>query len=284
MKLLKYNEYSTSISKAEEFLNMIFNDKLNESLDDSHIKEILKSLSNDLKFNFNLVVTFGTGIKAIYPIIDNLIKNSNLKIETTPETLLLLTITALSIVYLEEKNNKQGDDKMICQVCDGSGLKDDVACAVCNGDGFVKSLVTKDDARTLLEELKLRGVGNNIVKKAAACINSAINIAKIIYKNTPYVIMGLMDMIGYTAILLPTMNAILSLVSKYNLNMDTLPGNFLSLSIGVSTFLAKNGFKYVANQLKNKVNINKNIDIISGPEDINDGDSDIEKNQLINEQ
>jgi hypothetical protein len=253
-------------------------------MDDGHIKKILKSLSSDLKFNYGLVLTFGAGIKAIYPIVENLIKNGNLKIDLTPESILLLSITALAITYLEEQNNKSGDTDVICPDCNGDNKK----CKSCEGKGHIKSIVTKNDAQTLLEELKLRGIGNGIVKKLVKCLKSIGNIVKILFKNTPYVIRGLMEMFAYTSILIPTMNGISAMVGNYKLDLDTLPANFTSLGIGIAMFLAKNGFTYVLNKLKGKFNI-KDGDNNTLPSfkshDIKDGDtSNMGKSTLIKEQ
>jgi hypothetical protein len=294
-KVLRYNEYQSSVDIAEKLIEMIVNPKLNESVDDSHIKNILKSLSRDLKFNYNLVLTFGTGIKAMIPVVDNLIKNSKLNIELTTENLVLLTITALSITYLEEKNNRIGSEEIECLDCEGTGFEnptndlDDNPCSICLGYGSIKSKVTKKDTDTLLAELKLRGIGDNIVKKVITCFKSIGNIFKIIFRNTPYIISGFLDMLGYTAILLPSMNAISALIGEYHFNIDTLPANLLSVGLGIGTFLAKNGFNYLVNKLKDKFNLKINPDL-NNPTflksiDINDGDTkDMDNNKLIKEQ
>ena len=294
-KILKYNQHKESLKMAEELIEMIINPKLNESVDDSYIQNILKSLSRDLKFNYSLVFTFGAGIKVMYPVVENLIKNGNLKVDLNPESIVLLTIAALSITYLEEKNNKSGDDVVECPDCDALGYigeeedGSEEECKSCNGSGAFKSEVTKADARTILEELKLRGFGNGIVKKLVSCFESIGNLFKTIFKNTPYIISGFLDMFAYTTILIPSMNSISWMIDKYDFNIETLPMNFLSIGVGVSTFLAKNGFNYLVNKLKDKlhIKINKDLDkpTFAKPYDIKDGEGkDLGKNILIKEQ
>jgi hypothetical protein len=303
-KVLKFNEHQLSIKAAEELIDMIINPKLNESsIDDTYVQKILKGLSGDLKFNYGLVFTFGAGIKAMYPIVDNLIKNGNLKIDLNSENIVLLSLAALAVTYLEEKNNKSGDNKLECKdceglgiiynkcdVCEGEGCEEcEVECETCKGKGYIDSVVTKADARTILEELKLRGIGNGIVKKLVKCFKSIGNLLKILFKNTPYIISGFMDMFAYTSILIPTMNAISALIGNYNIDMDTLVGNFASMGVGVGTFLAKNGFNYLVNKLKDKLNIKINPDLqkptFARSYDIKDGESDdMGKNKLIKEQ
>lgn len=297
-KILKFNEHNNSLEIAEEFVNMIIHPKLNESsIDDNYINKILKSLSNDLKFNYSLIFTFGTGIKFMYPIVENLIKNGNIKIDLNPENIILLSITALAITYLEENNNKEGSNKIncpdcvgFCSICNGIGcVKCKTDCDTCEGSGQIDSIVSKSDAQTLLEELKLKGIGNGIVKKIVQCFKSITNILKIIFKNSPYVISSLLDMFAYTTLMIPTMNAISSLIGNYKFDMDTLPMNFLSIGIGLTTFLAKKSFNYLSDKLKDilNVNIDKNIqdNDNSAINNIKDGDTtNMGKSQLIKEQ
>lgn len=281
MVILKYRDYDMSL----RFMELLESNKVNESMSDYNIMDVLKDLSKDLKFNYGLIFTFGAGIQTMFPIVDNLIKNENIKIEFTNENVLLITLTALAITYLEEKNNRIGDSKVKCSCKDKR--KD---CSICSGTGYVDSKVNRDDARTMLEELKLRGIGNGIVKKLVKCFRAIGNIVKILFKNSPYVINGLIDMFGYTAMLIPTMNAISALIGEYDLNMETLPGNFLALGAGIGTFLAKRGFNYIIRKLKNKLGFktaNLEVPTAAKPYDISDGEVDKEKmgkNKLIKEQ
>ena len=142
---------------------------------------------------------------------------------------------------IEEKKNK-GEEELICPDCEGMGwsqehceICDDEGCEECenscqrcNGKGKIKVIINKDEIKSILEELKLKGIGNGIVKKLVKCVKAIGNIAKLLYKNTPYVITGFLDMLGYAGILIPTMNGISAVVSNYNLDLDSLVGNFLS--------------------------------------------------------
>jgi hypothetical protein len=281
MIILKFNQYNM----VGRFIELFDNSIINESIDDNNIKNILTEFSKDLKFNFGLIFTFGAGIKAMYPIIDNLVRNENIKLDLTQENILLLTLASIAITYLEESNNRIGDSKISC-----SCNLEDKYCKICNGEGFLNSKVTRSDARTILEELKLRGIGNGIVRKVVDCLKSISNIIKIIFKNSPYVINGLIDMFGYTAMLIPTMNAINSLIGEYSLNMETLPGNFLSLGIGIGTFLAKRGFNFIVRKLKKRLGFKTahlDIPTAAKPYEIADGefnDEKLGKNNLIKEQ
>ena len=303
-KVLKFKDHSESYKQAEEVIERILNPIIKESsTDDSHIKKILKSFSNDLKFNYKLVFTFGAGIRAMFPIVENLIKNGNLKIDLNEEGIVLLCLAAVSIIYLEESKNKTGEEKIECpdckgsgydsidcQVCDGEGCDEceDESCPACDGKGYVMSEVTKKDTSTILEELKLRGIGNGIVKKLVKCLQAIQNIIKVIFKNTSYVVGSLIEMFSYTAILIPTMNAISWWVGNYKFDIDSLPKNILSLGVGITGFLAKNGFNYLVNRIKDKYHISINPDLERPTAvrsyDIKDGESDNKGANLIKEQ
>lgn len=256
MKVLKYVEYDLSGKMANELIeSIIIGPPVNES--NEEFKEILKKLSHDLKFNYKMVLTFGTSMTAFFPIVDKLIKNSNLKIELNKESLVLITISALSIIYIEGKKN-----------------------------------LSKKDIKTILEELKLRGIGNNIIKKVVECFKSIGSIFKILFKDSIYGIYGLIDAIAYTSILVPTLNAIYLLIGNYNLTIDTLVSNFVSLGIGVGTFLAKHGINYLINKLKDKLPIKVSQKRLMDLEDPNlmspinlpNDETKYDKKELIKEQ
>lgn len=268
-KILKYSEYNSSEERADEFIENLCNPQINESNDFKNYESIAKKLAKDLKFNIGLIVTFGTGIKLMMPIVKNLIENGSISVEMNTENLILLTITVVAITYLEETSNKGGEE--------------------INSDGD-KSIVTKRDAQTLLEELKMRGIGQGIVKKFVSVFSAIGKFIKVVFRGTPYVLNGLLDMFGYTALMLPFMNAISLFVGKYDLTIDTIIGNLLSLSIGVGSIVAKQGVVWLVDKLKKSLNIKgfaKDLDIPVGvrPYDIIDNESDnLDKSKLIKEQ
>ena len=279
MRVLNFEKYQI----AEDLANFIANPIVNESEIDKQFDIILKKLSQDLKFNYGLVFTFGVGVKVMYPIVEGLISNGSLSVDPTKENIILVCIAALTITYLEESKNKAGDSEVPCD-CEVKS-KD---CKICGGSGMVKSLVTKQDARTILEELKLRGIGNGIIRKIVECFKFLGGMFKVLFKNTPYVINGLTDMLAYTSILVPAMNGISAIVGKYNLTIDTLMGNAAAISLGITTFLTKYGFDWLVKKFKNKFGFHtRNLDTPTAvkPYDIIDTEEDnLGSNKLIKEQ
>lgn len=280
MKVLTYNQYRIAEDLCEFIANPIINESDNK---DSQINGVLKKLSQDLKFNYGLVFTFGVGVRVMYPIVEGLITNGTLNVEPTMENIILVSIAALTITYLEESKNKAGDPEVPCDCKDKP--KD---CDICGGTGMIKSIVTKQDARTILEELKLRGIGNGIIKKMVECFKFLGSIFKSLFRNTPYVVNGLIDMLAYTSILIPAMNGISAIVGKYDLTIDTLIGNAAAISLGIMTFLTKYGFDWLVKKFKNKLGFDtKNLDVPTAvkPFDIIDTEDDnLGDNKLIKEQ
>lgn len=249
-KVFKFKEYDISVNLVKDFIENL-EGPLNEvkNYKDSSIMKILKKLQADLKFNYGFVFTFGAGIGSLLPIVNSLVKNGNISAELNKENLILLTICAISIAYLEEKKNRTGEDKFVCNSCDGK-IND---CDECDGKGFVKSVVKKEDVKTLLTELKLRGIGNGIVKKVSSCLVHIGKFLKAIFLNTRVAISNIIDMFGYTAIMIPTMNAISYLIDHNSWDMNTLPSiilqNLVYMGVGVTTFLVRQGFDFLSKKL-----------------------------------
>jgi hypothetical protein len=286
MKVLSYKQYQM----AEDLANFIANPIINESDNkDTEINSIIKRLSQDLRFNYGLVFTFGVGVRAMYPIVDGLIKNGVLKVEPTMENIVLVSIAAITITYLEESKNKIAPSEIPCD-CKGKS-KD---CKFCGGIGMVKIDLSKKDARNFLEELKLRTglkkTQDGIINKLSECFKFLGTILKDLFKNTPYIVNGLIDMLGYTSILIPAMNGISAIIGEYELTMDTLIGNSAAIALGIATFLSKYGFDWLIKKFKNKFGLNtKRLDIPTAvrPYDIIDSDTDeetLDGNKLIKEQ
>jgi len=254
-KIFKFKEHEKWHEIASDFIEDVLNPTLHESSNnDENIISILKNLQKDLKFNIKLIFTFGTGIASMYPIVMNLIQNQKLKVDLTEENISLLTLTSVVILALETERDSD---------------------------------ITKEEVKNLLTELKLRGIGNGIVKKMVNSFKSIGNLLSILFKNTSKTVRNLIDMFAYTALLIPTMNAINTIISDYNWSMDTIIGNLTSLGTGVLTFLAKNGWDYLVKKLQKKTDLNPDIEDIEDLPKTDYGNSkdNLKLNtELINEQ
>lgn len=232
MRIKRYNDIVVD-SMVEYFIDSFEMITESDDTETNDYKKILRKIVSDLNLNFRLVATFGFGIGAFMPVIHNLMKNANLsQVELTKETIVLLLLTSLSIIYLEEKNTKSPKEE---------------------------AELTKD-SKSMLEELRMKGIGDGIVKKVIKCLKSTTGIFKIIGKHIGAVVGGLMDMFAYGAIMVPIMNGLSNVINKFHLNLDTMPENFLMLATGVATVVAKHGIAHIINKLKNKIKLPKKIE------------------------
>ena len=228
MKIQRYSDYSLQYDMAQDFLNS-FDEVVKESSGGSSYEKVAKKVISDLKLNFNLVATFGAGIGALYPVVESVMSNMSYdSFNLTTESVVLLTLAAVTITYLEEKKFKSAEEEAI---------------------------LTKD-SKSMLEELKMRGFGNGIVKKLMKSLESVKNIFYIIGKHLGAVVGSIVDMFAYTSLLIPIMNGVMSVIHKYDLNLETLPQNFLGLAMGVGTIIAKHGIVEIINRIKNRFPIN----------------------------
>lgn len=238
MKLLKFNEYSQTIQLTEEFLQGVKQEAIFES--DDH-KSVLNKLAEDLKLNLGIIVSFGTGMDVMIPIVRRLCENGEIKVDLTFETLAMITLTAVTIAYLEEVKDNE------------------------------KKQVLESDSKSLLEELKLRGVGNGIIKKVVNCIKSIGSLTALLFKHQRSIIQSFFDMLGYAALCVPVLNSIKFLVSSHNWSLDTFSNNIASVVIGLASLSTKSLLKWLYN-LADKAT--------KGPEEVESEDDE----KLIQEQ
>jgi hypothetical protein len=228
MKIQRYTDYTLQNEMAEEFLNS-FDKMVKESDGGTSYQKVAKKVISDLKLNVSLVATFGAGIGALYPVVQGLMENMNLdSFILTPESIVLLTLSSVTIAYLQEKKFKSAEEE----------------------DQLTK------DSKSMLEELKMKGFGNGIVKKLIKSLESVKNIFLVIGKHIGAVIGSIVDMFAYTSLLIPLLNGVMTIIHKYDLNLETLPQNFLGLAVGVGTIIAKHGIVEIINRIKNKFPIN----------------------------
>lgn len=184
--------------------------------------KIEKKVISDLKLDAKLILTFGAGIGALYPVVEKMMKNLSISgVDINKETSVLLTIACITIIYLEENKYKPGEEEKLTK-----------------------------DSKSMLEELRMRGIGDGIVKKVMKSIESIKNVFSVVAKHLGAVVGGVIDMFAYTSILIPVMNAILWIIGKYDMSVDAVIQNFFSLGVGIASRIAKHGLVELINKLK----------------------------------
>lgn len=239
--ILRWQEYSQNVDDAYEFLENI---KI-KLLESDRQKSFINKIISDLGINFTLAAKFGGGVTLFSPLVKSLIENGNIQIETSLENIALLTITTFSIIYLESKKEELEPWQL-------------------------EEL--RKDSKTLLTELKLKGIGGGIVKKFIKVFDSISNIFNYIFKSLGVVSQGILDIISYTAILVPFMNGVNYIIGKYDLSLDNFIGNFLSLGVGITSLIAKHGLDYIRKKIEKNLGQNINIEPQPYIDGLNDTD------------
>lgn len=241
MQIKKFEQYNKDLTILDDFLNNSYS-KINET-DQNSIKKIIKSISKDLNINLKFISTFGFAISGLYPIVEGLMKNMDItSIEITPRSIVMISLSAIAVIYLEEKDSKL------------------------NGE---ERLEMERETKSLLMELKLSGIGNGIVKKISESIKSIKNILNIILKHLGKAIESIIDMFSYTSLLIPVLNSVTYIITKYKFNIDDLIYNLSGISMGLVTIAVKQGVSEILKKL--------NISDSSKKEIINDIDKNYDQ-------
>ena len=197
MKIAKYLD----LKIADDFLNMLFISSVMEKV------ELLNDTFVDkLKMHKVLIEKY----KDIVPLLDlisiSLITNSKLPIEMDDKAIMLFSIASLS-------------------VC----IKDDAKFLLDND--FVKGEYELE-LKSILEELKLSGIGNNLVKSLSDIYNSIIDMSKSIF--------GVKDIFSS----LSEQNLLQSInlyIKKYKISINDFSSEFQKLSDTIENVYIKTG-------------------------------------------
>ena len=197
MKIAKYLD----LKIADDFLNMLFVSPVMEKV------ELLNDTFVDkLKMHKVLIDKY----KDIVPLLDlisvSLIKNSKLPIEMDDKAIMLFSIAALSV----SSNNE------------GKFLK----------ENDFKKEEYEVEIKSLLEELKLSGIGNNLVKNLSGIYDSIISMSKKIF-DTKDIFSSLSE-----PNLLQSINLY---IKKYKLSINDFSSDFEKLSDTIENVYVKTG-------------------------------------------
>lgn len=232
-RIHNFRVYSEAVGMAEDFVGALSVGMVSESGGPS----VLDKIVADLKLNAGVITSFGTGLEVLIPLVRRLIENGELKVDLTTETATMLTLTAITIAYLQEEREEKARRRL------------------------------ERDSKSLLEELKLRGVGNGIVKKTVGCLKAIGAVAKLLMRHRGHVLTSFFEMLGYSALCLPVINAIKSIVGTYHFTLDNFSQNMASVAMGLGSLSAKQGVEYLRALIHRRK-----------------GGADVQADKMINEQ
>jgi len=168
--------------------------------------KIIKKLGLNLYF----VGTFQMGVTVLYPVIEALVKNSNIP-AIGPEQIVLLTIFAIAqILHLATEDVQK-----------------------------IQSELEKNDLTSLVEKVK-------------QSLLSLYKIFSFVSRSFGKIVDVFTDMLAYVGLGVPIYMAIIEIISKEGLNLDTLPQKVLIFGVGAGAFAFKSLIEVIVNILKNK--------------------------------
>lgn len=180
-------------------------------------KTIHNKTIKKLGLNLYYVGTFSMGISALYPVVQALVKNSNIP-NITPEQIVLLTIFSIAqILY-----------------------------------------VANDDVKKVKDEL----ANDNLLDVADKVTNSLKSVYKIfnfVSRSFGKVVDVFTDMLAYVGLAIPVYLAIVEIISKEGLDLNTLPQKVLVFGGSAALFALKSLIETVVDIVKNKLNFKKHI-------------------------
>jgi hypothetical protein len=253
-KILKFGEYRDWEGIATDFIYQIKNSRISESdessMGEDSILKACKDIGEKFRFNIDLTLTFGTGVKLFYPVVSKFVENLQLEIKPTTEDIVLLCITTISIIYLRHKKDPPLSEEDI-----KNKLNPEVQMKFGNPRKLVEGLVKS--FRQIYQ----------FIKKFPKLFGVALD--------------NIFDMFTYTTILIPVMNAIGMFCDKYDLTPENLVGNLASLGVGISTISSKRLIGFISNKL-NKDKPEEDPNILSDVGDLEE--IDMGRSKLIKEQ
>jgi hypothetical protein len=241
-RILKYEELNNWEQIAQDFISQIQNPIISESEDNEEsLTDHIKDIFNRLGFNLELIVTFGTGVKFMFPIVSNLIDNMQLEIQPSREDIVLLCITTFAIMNLQHRK---------------------------------ESSITREEIKNKLNpEVQMKfGNPRSIVNKLLKCFKGIYDFIKKFPRLFGVAVESILDMFSYTSMLIPAMNAIGYFCDKYDLTPDNLIGNLYSLGVGIMTITSQKLYQFVKNKIQSKSNDGESEpSVITDPEELNLG-------------
>lgn len=213
----------------------------------AELETFKKKYKDSLKINTKMILLFSTSITAFSPIVEAIIKNTNiLSNVASPQTVLMLSLASIIIVYDDVKNNNDEHKTLM------------------------------DMLHSIFEELQLNGIGQGIVKKIVRVLKMIMHIFNVVGKRIHIIISNLIEMFAYTALMFPIMNSILYIIDKYTFNIDTTIFNLKSLIIGCATLAGKYLTKSIIDAIKanrkqkNDIEKDLNVDVEDNTDIINE--------------
>jgi hypothetical protein len=234
-----------SVSEGIGGINTNANSKIEE------YRGEFQKIKDDLGLNSRLIPTFGFGIGGFYPIVESIMRLEGFQI--SKRSVVLLTLAAISILIIGDGKKKQSknsaEDAERAKVIEDINVKvlqelnQTVSPNCSTGESpILKKAVSiiKQFYHSFWSKI-FKGELKKTLSGARSGIKSAWESAKHGFNQTAG---GLIDMLAYTAMLIPVMNVLDNAINNFPDLFKTaqiLPENLLAFAAGVGVVVAKHG-------------------------------------------
>jgi hypothetical protein len=174
-------------------------------------KSIQDKTISKLSLNLYFAATYTWGVTMLYPIVDALVKNSDVP-DITPQQIVLLTLFSITQIL----NMANNDVKKI------------------------KVELEKDGILTLAEKVK-------------SSLLSVHKLFSFVSRSFGKVIDSFIDMVAYVGLGVPFTTAIVEIISKEGLNLETLPQKAMVLGGAAGIYGIKSIVETIIDLIKNKM-------------------------------
>ena len=216
-----------------------------------------RKIKDDLGLNSRLIPTFGFGIAGFYPIVDSIMRLEGFEI--SKRSIVLLTLAAISIIIIgngKKKDKKSPADVERDLVVDDINVKvlqelnQTVSPNASTGESpvlkkvvdIIKSFHNSFWSKIFKGELKNTLTGfKSKLKSTWDSVKSGFNQAA----------GGLIDMLAYTAMLIPVMNVLDNAINNFPDLFKTaqiLPENLLAFAAGIGVVVSKHGIAKIVSK------------------------------------
>ncbi len=174
-------------------------------------KSIQDKTISKLSLNLYFAATYTWGVTMLYPIVDALVKNSDVP-DITPQQIVLLTLFSITQIL----NMANNDVKKI------------------------KAELEKDGILPLAEKVK-------------TSLLSVHKLFSFVSRSFGKVIDSFIDMVAYVGLGVPFTTAIVEIISKEGLNLETLPQKAMVLGGAAGIYGIKSIVETIIDLIKNKM-------------------------------
>jgi hypothetical protein len=213
-------------------------------------KSEFRKIKEDLGLNSRLIPTFGFGIGGFYPIVESIMRLEGFQI--SKRSVVLLTLAAISIIIIgdgKKKDSKSPEDVERQMVVDDINVKvlQELNQTVSPNSSTGQSPILKKVVSIikLIYDSFWKKIFKGNLKKTLTGIRSRVKITWDSVKSAfNQAAGGLIDMLAYTAMLIPVMNVLDNTINNFPdlfKTLQILPENLLAFASGIGVVVAKHG-------------------------------------------